>query len=120
VTPTAGYKFDRAGGDNGGVSFERIPLELIGSYQWQNGIRLGAGPVYHTDVKLNGGGFISDIKYNNSFGGQIQAGWKWVAVTYTAIHYSPSEEFISDSSGNVYQTQSVNGNAFGIRFIGNF
>ena len=120
VSLMAGYKYDRAGGSNGGVSFERVPIELIGSYQWSNGIRLGAGPVYHTDVSLNGGGFISDIKYKSSIGGELQAGWKWVALTYTVIHYSPEQDYITDNYGNVYPTLGVSGNSFGVRFIGNF
>ena len=120
VSLMAGYKFDRAGGDNGGVTFERVPVELIGSYQWENGIRLGAGPVYHTDVKLNGGGFISDIKYKSSFGGEVQAGWKWVALTYTFVHYRPAQDTVTDNMGNVFQTEGVNGNCWGIHFIGNF
>ncbi len=110
ISLMAGYKFDNAGGSDGGgsIKFERIPIDLIGSYEWQNGIRLGAGPVYHTAVKLSGDGFFPDVKFKDAFGEEIQAGWKWVALSYTFIRYK-------DDFGD-----TVDGGSWGIRFIGNF
>jgi hypothetical protein len=108
ISLIAGYKFDQAGDSDHNIKFERIPIELIGSYEWQNGIRLGAGPVYHTNVKLDGGGFFPDVSLKNAFGGQVQVGWKWVALSYTFIRYE-------DDFGD-----SVDGGNWGIRFIGNF
>lgn len=119
---TAGYKFDRAGGSNGDLSFDHIPVELIGSYQWNNGIRVGAGPVYHTNVELKGSGDLSGqpaLKYNNAFGGEAQLGWKFVALTYTFISYQPSDSII-DVNGQLYQTLKIKGDNFGIRFFYNF
>lgn len=108
ISLMAGYKFDNAGGSNGSIKLERFPVELIGSYQWQNGIRLGAGPVYHTDIKFSGDGFLPDAKLKDAFGGQIQAGWKWIALSYTSIRYKGD---FGDS---------VDASNWGIRFIVNF
>lgn len=122
VMLTAGYKYDHAGADNGDVSFDHIPVELIGSYQWSNGIRVGVGPVYHTNVEFKGSGDLGSqptLKYNNAFGGEVQLGWKFVALTYTFISYEPSEPTIM-VNGFPYNTLKINGDNFGVRFFYNF
>lgn len=122
VMLTAGYKINHAGGSNGDVSFDQIPVELIGSYQWGNGIRLGIGPVYHANVEYKGSGDLGSqptIKYKDALGGQVQAGWKWIVLTYTLISYDPSTQYF-EQDGVPYQTLKVKGDNFGIRFIYNW
>jgi hypothetical protein len=119
---TAGYKLDHAGASNGDLSFDHIPVELIGSYRWGNGIRIGAGPVYHTNIEFKGSGDLGSapsVKYKDAFGEQLQAGWKFVALTYTFIRYKPSEDYLVQN-GAVYKLNSIRGDNFGIRFFYNF
>ena len=86
-----------------------MPIELIGSYHFASGARLGAGLVHHTGIGLDGDGYFEDVEFDDATGFQIEAGWKWVVVHYTAID--------SDVSG--FDDQ-VDAGSFGVSFVGEF
>jgi hypothetical protein len=109
ISLMGGYKVNRVGGGSGGdLDFNHGVFELIGSYRWNNSVFVGAGPVYHTPANLTFAGFAPDVQFKGAAGGELQLGWKFVAVTYTFIRYP-------DDFGYV-----ANGDSVGIRLIGNF
>jgi len=84
---TAGYKYNTTAAANSNIDFGRVPVELIGSYHFKNGIRGGIGPVYHTAIKLNGDPHFDDVKFRNAVGFKVEAGWRWIVASYTNIKY---------------------------------
>ena len=109
ISLTGGYKFNEVGGTSGGsLTFNHVVFELIGSYQWNNSVFMGAGPVYHGATSLTGDGYFPDVRFQAAAGGQVQVGWRCIALTYTVVRYQ-------DDFG-----YSANGNNVGLRFIGNF
>lgn len=74
--------------DDANIMFTRIPIELVGGYDFPNGMRLGAGVVYHVSNTFNGDGFVPDVTFDPSTGFTAEFGYKAVALTYTALDYS--------------------------------
>lgn len=87
VRATAGYKYVTTKASNASIDLGRVPLELIGSYKFGNGARVGSGLVYHTAIKLNGDGFFEDVKFKDAVGYRLEAGWNWIVLTYTGLDY---------------------------------
>ena len=78
---TIGYHFDEVSADNGDITFERYPLELIPFYNFRN-YRIGAGLSYHLspelDLKELGG---SKVEFDDALGWLIEydysfSGWR--------------------------------------------
>ena len=78
---TIGYHFDEVSADNGDITFERYPLELIPFYNFRNH-RIGAGLSYHLspelDLKELGG---SKVEFDDALGWLIEydysfSGWR--------------------------------------------
>lgn len=91
-----GYHFDEVSADNGDITFERYPLELIPFYNLRNH-RIGAGLSYHLspelDLKELGGSKVEFddalgwlIEYDYSFSGW-QSGGFVLGVRYLWIDY---------------------------------
>jgi hypothetical protein len=68
--------------------------------------RVDAGPVWHTDVKFNGDGYVPDISFDDAFGGGVGAGWRWFGIEYTSIRYKSA------------LTGTVDGSSVGLRSPG--
>ena len=60
VQGTVGYHVDNAGGNNGNVRFERVPVELLGYYHVNDKVRVGGGLRYVTAAALRTSG-VADI-----------------------------------------------------------
>lgn len=84
----AGIKFTSTAADDANIMFTRVPLEVVASYYLPREWRVGAGLAYHTAVKLNGDGFVSDVNFDPAAGATVELGWKWAAVTYTTMEYT--------------------------------
>ena len=84
---TAGYKYVTTKASNANIGLGRVPLEFIGSYRFGNGARVGSGLVYHTAIKLNGDGFFEDVKFKDAVGFRVEAGWRWILLSYTGLDY---------------------------------
>ena len=95
---TAGYKFLLNASDNASVRITRIPVEAVASYTFGPGVEIGAGPVLHLATSLNGDGFVDDIDFGTAVGGTVEAGYKWIALTYTAIQYTTEDDAEVDAS----------------------
>ncbi len=109
VRATAGYKYNTTKASNASIGFGRVPLELIGSYHFNNGARVGTGLVYHTAIKLDGDGFFDNVKFRDTAGFKLETGWKWVVVSYSNLRYRAS-----NVSG------SANASNFGLTFLWEF
>ena len=60
VQGTVGYHVDNAGGNNGDIRFERVPVELLGYYHVNDKVRVGGGLRYVTAAALRTSG-VADI-----------------------------------------------------------
>jgi hypothetical protein len=109
VRATVGFKYTTTKASNADIDLSRVPLELIGSYQFPNGTRLGAGLVHHTNVKLDGDGYFEDVDFDDATGFKLEAGWKWIVVSYTNLDYKASDF-----------DDKVDASSFGVSFIGEF
>ena len=105
---TVGYKLVRTEAYDTDLGMDRVVIKLTGTYTLPNHFWVDAGPVWHTDVHLNGAGYIPDVDFDDAFGATVGVGWRWVGVTYTNIHYKSQE------------TGSIDGSNVGVTFIWKF
>lgn len=94
----AGFKFTSTAADDANIMFTRIPIEVVASYYLPRDVRIGAGLAYHTAVKFNGDGFVSDVNFDPAAGATVELGWKWAALTYTAMEYQANGGSIDASA----------------------
>ncbi len=108
IHSTVGYFWDSVNAENADGSFDRIPLEVLGFYTW-NEHQLGVGASYHTNVQLDFEGLGEDFKadFDDSLGAVIEYGYAMndkltFAVRGVFIDYSlknaPSD--VEDIDGN--------------------
>lgn len=97
---TAGFKFTSTAADNSNAMFTRIPLELVAHYALTSDWRLGAGAAYHAAINFDGDNLGPDLAFDPAIGGTVELGWRWVAVTYTAMNYR-------DEFGNDYNASAI-------------
>jgi hypothetical protein len=84
---TVGYKFVRTAAYNTNLGVDRVVVKLTGTVPLGKHFWAAAGPVWHTGTKLNGDGFIPDVKFDDAVGGTVGFGWRWLGVSYTNIKY---------------------------------
>jgi hypothetical protein len=87
---TVGFKYVTTAADDANIMFTRVPLELVGSYQMPNGVRAGAGVVYHANNRFRGDGFLPNESFSSSPGVTAEVGYKVLAVTYARVSYTPT------------------------------
>lgn len=69
------------------LGIDRIVVQFLGNYALGRGMWINAGPVWHTDVRFNGDGYVPDIDFDDAIGATVGVGWRWIGVSYTNIHY---------------------------------
>lgn len=94
----AGFKFTTTAADDANIMFTRIPVELVASYYLPRDLRIGAGLAYHTAVEFDGDGFVDNVSFDPAAGATVELGWKWAALTYTAMEYSANGGSIDASA----------------------
>lgn len=92
---TVGYKFVTTAAENADIRLDRIPLELLATYTFPSGVHIGGGFVRHTGIRFHGDGFAPDVDFDDANGVTVQAGWRWIAATFTSMTYT-------DEFGNEY------------------
>ena len=95
---TVGFKYVTTAADNANIRLTRIPVNLLGYYKINEDFRLGAGLTTHQLIRFKGDGFVPDADLTSGLGGRFEFGWRWVALTYTAINYK--NEFDYSFSAN--------------------
>jgi hypothetical protein len=108
VAATVGYKFVTNASSNSKLNIHRMVYKLTGEYRFDNNWWLAAGPVIHSGTKLDGDGFVPDVKFKSSTGALVGVGWKWVGLNYTTMKYK------GPFAG------SVDASSIGVSFTGKF
>lgn len=99
VRTTVGFKYNTTAADNANIRLTRLPLKLMPFWKINDDFRLGIGITSHQSIKLNGDDYLADVAFKSSVGPRVEFGYKWIALTYTAIDYrSPDQETFSASS----------------------
>ena len=97
---TIGIKYNTTAADNANIRLTRYPLTLTPFWKINDDIRLGIGITTHLSPRLKGDGFIPDISYDSTIGTRFEFGYKWIALTYTAISYE-------DGAGDLFSAGSI-------------
>ena len=105
VRGTVGFKFVTTQAENADINMRRIPLQLVGSYHLDNGARLGVGVVRHNGIKFDADGIGDNLDFDDATGYTIEAGWKWVLLSYTGMDYT--DEFGQDYSADSFGVKMV-------------
>ncbi|MDB5970457.1 MAG: hypothetical protein JWQ90_2907 [Hydrocarboniphaga sp.] len=105
---TVGYKYVTTKANNADIYVDRIVLKAVADYFFNSKWYVGGGIVHHSGIKFHGDDLGPDLDFDDATGGTIEAGWSFVALTYTFMDYQ-------DEFGNKY-----NANNIGILFIGRF
>lgn len=87
IQTLVGYKYVTTAASNADIKVTRVVFQVLGDYQFDNGVYLGGGVVRHTGTKLDGDGFFRDIDFDDATGYTIESGWRWVGLHYTHIEY---------------------------------
>ncbi len=95
---TVGVKFVTTAADNATILLTRIPVELVGTVQITDDVWAGAGYVYHGRIRYSGDGFGPDVAFDPAHGATVEAGWRWLGLTYTKIAYTDAFGFEYDAS----------------------
>lgn len=98
---TIGYKYNTTAASNANIRLTRLPINIIPYWKINEDLRIGIGITTHQIVNLNGYDFIADVVFTSPLGLRFELGYKWVALTYTAIKYKAdtNESFSASSLG---------------------
>jgi hypothetical protein len=107
---TVGYKYTGVNARNADITLTRTVWQLIGSYEYVSGFRIGAGVVHHHGVHFNGDGYFDDVDFDNATGPIFEFGWRWIALTFTDMTYQARYPYSGD----------LNANNVGLRFAWEF
>ena len=88
VRGTVGFKYVTTMADNVDITLTRVPIEVVGMVDLPRDLWIGAGFVRHSMVKFRGGGLGPDVDLDDANGATAEFGWRWVALTYTAMRYT--------------------------------
>lgn len=105
---TVGYKYVTTKASNATITLTRTVFEFRADYWLNRDVWIGAGPVMHTGIKLNSGGFAQNLGFDNATGVTAKFGWNLLALSYTAMKYK-------DEFGTTYSA-----NNFGLSLVARF
>lgn len=88
VRATAGYKFVTTAARDADIGIDRKVFEVLGNYRWPSNWWVGAGVTHHAGIEFNGDGFGPDVEFDDATGFTVEAGWKWIALSYTGMDYT--------------------------------
>jgi len=96
-----GIKYNTTAADNANIRLTRVPVHLTPFWKINDDFRLGVGVTTHLNPSLKGDGFVPDVAYTGTVGPRFEFGYKWIALTYTAISYEEEsgESFSASSIG---------------------
>jgi len=95
-----GIKYNTTAAENANIRLTRLPVHLTPFWRINDDFRLGVGVTTHMNAKLKGDGFVSDVDFTSSVGPRFEFGYKWIALTYTAINYE-------DEVGQSFSASSI-------------
>lgn len=112
VQASVAWFVQRANGTNGSVTFERFPLELMGTWRVADAFRLGAGVRRAGNGKLEGRGAASNIgstTFKSKIGAVVEGEWLFGGLYGLALR-AVSEEYEAPNG------EKVDGGHVGLRF----
>ncbi len=74
VRSTIGVKYNTTAAEDVNISFIRFPFAISSLYNWDNGIRFGAGLSYHFAPKFSGDEILPDYNFNSGLGRRVEEG----------------------------------------------
>jgi hypothetical protein len=95
-----GIKYNTTAADNANIRLTRFPVHLTPFWKINGDFRLGVGITTHLNPNLKGDGFVPDVAFTSTMGPRFEFGYKWIALTYTAISYE-------DVSGESFSASSI-------------
>ena len=105
---TVGYKYTGTEAENANLYIGRVVWQGVVDYIFPEKWFFGAGVVHHSGIRLHGDDVGPDLDFKSATGATIEAGWSFLALTYTFMDYE-------DEFGNQYDANNV-----GFMFIGRF
>ncbi|SEQ31444.1 hypothetical protein [Neolewinella agarilytica] len=101
---TVGFKYVTTAAENVNIRMTRVPVLLTAHYLITDAIHIGGGLVMHTGIKFKADGLGADIPFDAAFGPRIEAGYKGLALTYTAQNYvsEDGDEYAANAFGISY------------------
>lgn len=115
IQSSINYHFDRANAENGDVTFQRFPLDVLGFYR-SGSHRFGGGITYHMnpEFEIDVPGAHGTVSFDDAIGGVIEYDYFFtpsisLGLRGTLIDYKSSD--VEDS---------VNGNYVGLMLNGYF
>ena len=96
-----GIKYNTTAAENANIRLTRLPINFIPYLKIKDDFRLGVGVTSHQNVRFKGDDFFEDIDFTSSLGPRFEFGYKWFALTYSSLNYSPEmgEEISASSLG---------------------
>jgi hypothetical protein len=85
---TLGYKFVTTAASNADIGITRSVFQVLATYDPADSWWIAAGPVWHNGVKFDADGYGANIDFGSATGLTVQAGWKWIGLTYTNMEYT--------------------------------
>lgn len=98
IGATLGYKFVTNASENASIGITRIPVEVVGRWSLNDDWWAGAGLTMHSSVRIEGDGFFPDTDLDASLAPTLELGWRWIALTYTAMEYTAPNDETFDAS----------------------
>lgn len=86
---TIGIKYNTTAAENANINLVRYPINVLTYLQFGSGFRAGGGITKHLGTRLKGDGFVTDLKFKSSVGMRFEMGWRYFALSYTRVNYSP-------------------------------
>jgi hypothetical protein len=94
-----GIKYNTTAAENANIRLTRLPINIMPYWKISEDVRLGVGLTTHQSVKFKGDGFVPDVDFTSTMGPRVELGYKWAALTYTAVNYeAPNGEVFNASS----------------------
>lgn len=99
---SVGIKYNTTAAVNANIRLTRFPVYLTPFWRINDDFRLGVGITTHLNPSLKGDDFVPDVAFTSTVGPRFELGYKWIALTYTAISYE-------DESGESFSASSIGG-----------
>ncbi|HVY24739.1 MAG TPA: hypothetical protein VG962_15445 [Steroidobacteraceae bacterium] len=116
IMATVGYKYVTTPASNANIYIGRVVPALQFSYWFTDSWWMGVGPVWHLNNAFHAARNVTGLdsqKYDPALGVNLEAGWKFVALTYTNINYN----YLDANDG---EKKKLNASNFGVMLIGRF
>lgn len=117
---TFNYHVDDVSARNGSLTFSRFPLEVIGYVMPAPNFRIGAGPrfVFRPELSSDLEGFNSNVKFKDTVGAVIEAGFRPVGQLWVNLRYTAEKYKVKSIDGvDVTAANSVSGNSVGLNIV---